>query len=153
YLGVLAPAIRTHPILPPVLTVGVVWVFTLINCLGTRSAGGVQLIATLLKLLPLAAVLAGALLPPAAGAPRTPLPEEADLHPGAITGAAALSLWALLGLESATVPADKVIDAPRTIPRATLFGTAFTGLLYVGVCTAMLLLMPPAALAASSAPF
>ena len=41
----------------------------------------------------------------------------------AMTAAATLTLWALLGLESATVPADNVIDPKRNIPRATLWGT------------------------------
>jgi APA family basic amino acid/polyamine antiporter len=45
-----------------------------------------------------------------------------------------------------------VIDAPRTIPRATLFGTAFAGLLYLCLCSVVLLLMPSATLAASPAP-
>jgi basic amino acid/polyamine antiporter, APA family len=40
-----------------------------------------------------------------------------------ITGAAALTLWAFIGLESATVPAEEVKDPERTIPRATILGT------------------------------
>jgi APA family basic amino acid/polyamine antiporter len=153
YLSVLVPVIGRVHALPPLLTLAVVWALTLLNCLGARSAGGVQLVATVLKLLPLAAVLVVAVIAVAGGAPMAPLPRMTDIHPAAITGAATLTLWALLGLESATVPADKVIDAPRTIPRATLFGTAFAGLVYLAVCSAMLLLMPPAELAASSAPF
>lgn len=41
----------------------------------------------------------------------------------AITASATLTLWGLLGLESATVPADNVIDPKRNIPLATLWGT------------------------------
>lgn len=152
YLSVLIPAIGQVHALPPLLTLGVIWSLTLVNCLGARSAGWVQLAATILKLLPLAAVLLVAVLAFAGGAtPVTPL-RLADLHPGAVTGAATLTLWALLGLESATVPADKVIDAPRTIPRATLFGTAFAGLVYLCLCSAVLLLMPADRLAHSPAP-
>ena len=40
-----------------------------------------------------------------------------------LTAAAALTLWAFIGLESATVPADEVKDPERTIPRATIIGT------------------------------
>lgn len=154
YMSVLIPVIGRISALPPLLTVGVIWAMTLLNCLGARSVGGVQVVVTLLKLLPLAAVIvvAAVMLGSGSVSPIV-LPPVSDIHPAAITGAAALTLWALLGLESATVPADKVIDAPRTIPRATLFGTAIAGLIYLCVCTAMLLLMPAGQLAASPAPF
>ena len=152
YLSVLVPVIGQVHALPPLLTLAVIWTLTLVNCLGARSAGWVQLAATILKLLPLAAVLVVAVVVLAKGAtPVAPL-RLADLHPAAVTGAATLTLWALLGLESATVPADKVIDAPRTIPRATLFGTAFAGLIYLCLCSAVLLLMPADLLAHSPAP-
>jgi APA family basic amino acid/polyamine antiporter len=58
----------------------------------------------------------------------------------------------LLGLESATVPAGKVVDPVRTIPRATLVGTIFTGLIYLLVCSAVVLLMPATTLQVSNAP-
>jgi APA family basic amino acid/polyamine antiporter len=152
YLSVLIPAIGQVHALPPLLTLAVIWALTLVNCLGARSAGWVQLAATLLKLLPLAAVLVVAVVVLAGGAtPVAPL-HLADIHAGAVTGAATLTLWALLGLESATVPADKVVDATRTIPRATLFGTAFVGLVYLCLCSAVMLLMPADLLAHSPAP-
>ncbi len=154
YMSVLIPVIGRVHALPPLLTLAVIWALTLLNCLGARSVGGVQLVVTVLKLLPLGAVLIVAVLALASGAaPTVPPLHINDIHPAAITGAAALTLWALLGLESATVPADKVIDAPRTIPRATLFGTASAGVIYLCVCSAMVLMMPADQLAHSPAPF
>lgn len=154
YMSMLIPVIGRVHALQPLLTVGIVWALTLLNCLGARSVGRVQVVVTLLKLLPLAAVIIVAAVVFASGHASTViLPPVSDIRPAAITGAAALTLWALLGLESATVPADKVIDAPRTIPRATLVGTATAGLIYVFVSAAMLLLMPAGELAQSPAPF
>jgi APA family basic amino acid/polyamine antiporter len=69
------------------------------------------------------------------------------------TAAATLTLWALLGLESATIPASKVRDPGRTIPLATLLGTVITALICIIACTTVLLLVPPATLARSNAPF
>ena len=69
------------------------------------------------------------------------------------TAAATLTLWALLGLESATIPADKVRDPTRTIPAATLLGTVITALICIVACTTVLLLVPPQTLAQSNAPF
>jgi APA family basic amino acid/polyamine antiporter len=153
YLSVLVPAIGRIHMLPPLLTLATIWALTLVNCLGARSVGGLQVVATIVKLVPLAAVLIVAIIAIAGGA-RSALPFHAtDIHAGGITAAATLTLWALLGLESATVPADKVIDAARTVPRATLFGTGFAGLIYLAVCTGILLLMPAAGLSRSAAPF
>jgi hypothetical protein len=50
------------------------------------------------------------------------------ISPGAIASAAGLTFWGFLGLESATVPADKVENADRVVPRATLIGVALAGL-------------------------
>src|SRR4029453_5791922 len=67
--------------------------------------------------------------------------------------AAALTLWAVVGFESATVPADKVEDPARTIPRATLLGTLVSTILCALACSAVMLLVPSRTLASSNAPF
>ena len=154
YLSVFWPAIAEVPGLHAGLTVALVWMLTAVNCWGSRSAGRLQVAATVLKLLPLVAVagLAVVVLARKGGAAVTPF-EPSQLSAGAITAAATLTLWALLGLESATVPADKVHDPRRTIPRATLYGTAFTGLIYLVVCSAVVLLSPVGMLKNSNAPF
>ncbi len=41
------------------------------------------------------------------------------LGAGAIAGAAAITFWGFLGVESATVPADKVENAAKVVPRVT----------------------------------
>jgi APA family basic amino acid/polyamine antiporter len=71
----------------------------------------------------------------------------------AVTAAAILTLWPLLGLESATVPAENVIDPERNIPRSTLWGTIVTAIIYVIACSAVILLIPGSQLKDSNAPF
>ena len=71
----------------------------------------------------------------------------------AIATTAALTLWSFIGLESATVPAEHVRDPRRTIPRATLFGTVVAAVVYILSNTAVQGILPPEALAHSSAPF
>ena len=153
YLSVIFPAIAKVPGLHLLVTLGAVWLMVGINIAGARLAGGVQVVTTVLKLLPLVAVagLAFWVIGRDHGATLTPF-RAADIHPGGITAAATLTLWALLGLESATVPAGKVHDPVRTIPRATLVGTIFTGLIYLLVCSAVVLLMPTDSLKVSNAP-
>ncbi|MCA0356577.1 MAG: amino acid permease [Proteobacteria bacterium] len=154
YLSVFMPAIAKTPGLAALLTVAVVWAATAINCAGARSAGWIQLVTTILKLIPLIAVAGLAFSVLHAKGPAVIAPfEPSALSGGSITAAAALTLWALLGVETATIPADKVKDPARTIPRATLAGTAFAGLVYLVVSSGVLLLTPTAVLQGSNAPF
>ncbi len=136
------------------ITVAIVWFFTLINIMGTRLAGQVQLVWTIIKLLPLVAVigLAAWVLADSGVANIRPF-VASEISLSAISTATILTLWAMLGLETATVPADKVTDPERTIARATLLGTGGAGLLYIFVCSAVVLMLPAALTAASPAPF
>jgi APA family basic amino acid/polyamine antiporter len=59
----------------------------------------------------------------------------------------------MLGVESAAMPAGRVKDPGRTIPRATFIGTLLVAVIYICVCLVPMLLIPQAELAASNAPF
>ncbi|NWG92979.1 MAG: amino acid permease, partial [Parvularculaceae bacterium] len=121
---------------------------------GTYLAGSVQLATTALKLLPLIAVIAlGAIVVADDGGASVAPFDPSTIAIGPITAAATLTLWGLLGLESATVPAEKVTDPARTIPRATMIGMTLTGVIYLLACSAIILLQPADEVAASSAPF
>lgn len=151
YTSALAPWIATVPGASALVTIGVVWVLTLVNCHGVRAAGWVQAITTVLKLLPLlaVAVVGGFFLRREALEAFAAVPLTLD----GTTAAATLTLWALLGLESATVPADKVQDPERTIPRATLAGTIVAALFCAVACSLVVLVVPGSRLAGSNAPF
>jgi APA family basic amino acid/polyamine antiporter len=79
--------------------------------------------------------------------------EQQPITFDAISATAILALWGFLGLETATVPGDKVIDPQKNIPRATFFGTLLVAAIYVLACTTVMLLIPSAELAKSNAPF
>jgi len=70
-----------------------------------------------------------------------------------INAGAALTLWAFIGLESATIPAEEVHDPERTIPRATIIGTVAATLIYLLTTLAIMGIIPTAALAQSTSPF
>lgn len=128
------------------------WITTAINLAGARAAGQTQIVTTLLKLVPLAIVLVLLGLTLGSGTAQiAPFPTD-GLAAASISASAALTLWALLGFESCSAATDKVADPLRTIPRATLIGTAATGLLYIIVCSGIALTLP-AAQAQSGAPF
>ena len=153
YLSAFLPALATNAPLSTAATIILVWTMTAINLSGTRNAGWVQLVTTVLKIVPLIAVVAIAAMAAPSGDLTLPDPGRPEIGLAAITTAGTLTLWAFLGLESATVPAGKVVDPARTIPRATLGGTALTGLIYLFACMAVILLLAPDVAAHSAAPF
>jgi basic amino acid/polyamine antiporter, APA family len=127
------------------------WMLTFVNWYGIKASGWVQSVTTVLKVLPLLAVAVLGLL--FVRTHHVSAAASIPLSAGGVTAAATLTLWALLGLESATIPADKVANPGRAIPMATLLGTVVTALICAVACTTVLLLVPPATLAKSNAPF
>jgi basic amino acid/polyamine antiporter, APA family len=151
YLSPLLPWIAEQPGASAAVTLSFLWVLTFVNWYGVKASGWVQSVTTVLKVLPLLAVAALGLLSGSSG--HAAAAAAIPLSIGGVTAAATLTLWAMLGLESATIPADKVANPARTIPVATLLGTVVTALICAVACTTVLLLVPPATLAVSNAPF
>jgi basic amino acid/polyamine antiporter, APA family len=139
---------------PSLFALGLLWTFVAINLFGVRTGGGVQIVTTTLKLLPMLAIaLLGAwMLLKSPQAYVAHLPTK-PIALGDAMAASTIALFAMLGIESATVPAAKVENPGRTIPRATIVGTLLTAMIYLIVSTVPLLLIPSQELAAAPAPF
>ena len=151
YLDPFFPAVVRTPATAALLALAVVWVLVAVNVIGVRTAAWVQAATTVLKVTPLVAI---ALLGLANFEPA----HFAIIHPeggarASVPAVATLTLWALLGLESATVPAESIEDPERTIPRATVVGTLLTAIIYIASTVGVMSLLPPAALGQSTAPF
>jgi APA family basic amino acid/polyamine antiporter len=130
----------------------ILWVVTLLNLRGQRVAGRFQVLTTLLKLVPLLAVLAiiaqvALATPDSFGA--SPLPAFAASE---LTGAVTLAFFALIGFETASLVAERVRDPARNVVRATLWGVAVTLAIYLVVSMGIMLLVPSDTLAQSGAP-
>ena len=139
---------------PSLFALGLLWTFVAINLFGVRAGGGVQIVTTALKLLPMLAValLGGWLLLKSPASYTAHLPTK-PVSLGDVMAASTIALFAMLGIESAAVPAGKVRDPGRTIPRATMIGTLLIAVVYIIVSTVPLLLIPSQELASSGAPF
>jgi APA family basic amino acid/polyamine antiporter len=151
YLSPLQPWIHDVPGASVGMSLFFLWLLTLVNWFGIKASGWVQSVTTVLKILPLCAVIVLGLV--TVRGSDFAVAAQIPLSAGGVTAAATLTLWALLGLESATIPADKVANPARTIPLATIFGTVVTAIICVIACTTVLLLVPRATLAESNAPF
>jgi APA family basic amino acid/polyamine antiporter len=154
YLTSIFPVLAKEAWYAPAVALFLIWFFVLISLRGARASGHVQMLTTVLKLLPmLAVILLGLYLlfadPHAyvAHLPTSPLSFQAT------TAAGTIAMFAMLGVESATIPAGKVENSAVTIPRATMVGTLVAAVIYIGVSAIPLLLLPADELAKSSAPF
>jgi len=152
YLQGIVPILGQYHWLSALVAIGAIWLVTWINLLGIKQAGLFQVLTTILKLLPLVALAVLGLFwvqwnhfVPFNTSGMSPF--------AAITAVAALTLWAFLGVESATIPADDVENPSKTIPRATVLGTIVTALVYILSTVAVMGIIPLAQLAKSSAPF
>jgi basic amino acid/polyamine antiporter, APA family len=150
YLAVFWPSARTYWV-ATLLAIGLLWLLTLVNVAGVREAGWVQSVTTVIKFVPLMLIgVVGLFFIRADNF--TPFTVK-DQFDWGISNAMLLTLWAFIGLESATVPAEEVKDPERTIPRATIVGTGATALLYLVSTVALFGMLSTQRLARSSSPY
>lgn len=153
YLSAFIPAITAIPMGPALCAIALVWAMTLLNLRGVRAAGNFQIVTVLLKLVPLVAVIIIAALVLGTGTGEIRPFVMAEINGTDLRGAAALTLFALLGFECASIAAARVENPAVNVPRATMWGTGLTGVLYLLVCSAIALMLPEAVAATSPAPF
>lgn len=156
YLGFLIPLFNsnspTYSALASVtLEIGIVWLFTGINLVGIHAAGVVQLFITVIKISPLLLISFFGI--------RYIHPENfihlATNHESTfsvISSAAAITFWAFLGLESATVPAENT-QGYRDIYKATVYGTLVTSIIYIISCIILMGVLSTNELQHSQFPF
>ncbi len=152
YLTVFWPALAASPLLGAAAAIGALWLLTLVNLRGVHTAGQVQLVTTILKVLPLVAIgIFGFLAFKTEHF--TPFNRSGASPLAAISTTVTLTLWAFTGLESGTVPAADVHDPQRTIPRATILGTLIAAAIYILCTVSVMGIIAPNELATSTAPF
>jgi APA family basic amino acid/polyamine antiporter len=152
YLDPFAPGLVRSPAAAALMAVGAVWLLTLVNIRGVRSAGHVQIVTTVVKIVPLVLIgLAGivAFRPDHFAIVQT----DARGIGRDLMATTTLTLWAFLGLECATIPAGSVREPERTIPRATLLGTLIAAVIYIVSTVGVMSVVAPDALGATTAPF
>lgn len=150
-LGSIYPQFAAGPGLISVALLSIL-ILAVINLRGARSAGRVQVASTLIKVLPLLAVILIVIARLSTGQHLERL-EPVALGINPIIAAGAQMLFSLTGFEAAAVAANVTRDSQRTVPMATIAGTGFTAILYLLTTVSALLILPSALAARSSAPY
>jgi arginine:agmatine antiporter len=147
----IVPGLGGRPVAVAV-TLAAMWLVVFTNLRGVKEAGVFAQITTWSKLVPFAAISIIGLLyvSPENLSQFNPSGQSLLASSAAL---APLTMFAFLGLESATVPAGDVINPERTIPRSTILGVLIAASLYVLGTTAVMGVVPREQLVKSVAPF
>jgi APA family basic amino acid/polyamine antiporter len=152
YLGFFLPQIASSQIYALLASLMLIWIIVFLNIRSLESSSKFQLISTLLKLVPLMLII----LLGASNFDTSNLPElnPTNLHPiSLIATVTTLVMWSFIGIETATVPADNVINPQETIPKVLIASVITILILYILVSVAIAALVPASELLNSSAPF
>jgi len=146
------PGLRTEPVYAVLLGLWAIWFLTWINNRGVKTSGEVQMITSILKILPLVVIAIGGLF----------FIKTANFHPfnatgsstfEAISSAAAIAMFALVGIECATIPAENVENPGKTVSRATMIGLFVTVAVYLLGAVSIIGTIPAAELKNSASPY
>ncbi|MBC6367963.1 APC family permease [Algoriphagus sp. AK58] len=150
YLSVFFPVIE-HPWLSVLVALGVLWSLSLLNTYSVRASGNLQVVTTLLKIIPVLVVAIGGIFffNPDHFFPFN-LSGESSLQ--AISGATVLCFFAFLGIETATIPADNIKNPEKNISKGTMIGVILVILLYIFSTISLFGAISPGELAHSIAP-
>ncbi|MGB5553676.1 MAG: amino acid permease [Flavobacteriaceae bacterium] len=151
-LSVFIPALEENKLLAVLIGLSAIWLLTWINSKGVKESGKMQLVTTALKLVPLLLIIIGGFFffNPDNFSPFN-LSDKNTF--GAISITAAMTLYAYMGVESATIPAASIENPEKTIPRATMLGTVITAMVYILGTVMIMGMIPPEILAKSPAPY
>jgi basic amino acid/polyamine antiporter, APA family len=151
-LAKLVPALEGNRTMGVAITLAAIWVVALANLRGVKTAGLFAELTTYAKLVPFAAIaIVGlAFIRPDQLMPFNPSGKSLV---DSFAALAPLTMFAYLGLESATVPAGDVQDPEHTIPQSTILGILTAALLYVLGTTVVFGVVPRDQLVNSRAPF
>jgi basic amino acid/polyamine antiporter, APA family len=128
------------------------WVPAFINLSGVKNTGAFQVVTTILKFVALAFMsIVGLFFIDSANF--TPFNASGESAINAIGSGMSIALFSYLGVETASVVAAKVRNPERNIPRATIYGTLATAVVYMLSLTAVFGIVPAGKLADANAPF
>ena len=150
--GFFFPTITNNPVFSVTYGISIIWILTYINTRGIKDSAIVQIITTILKLLPILIVIVfGIFFFDISNFPKFNLTNNSDIS--IIPIVASLTLYAFLGIESASIPAENVKNPKKNIPKATMIGTLICVLVYFSGTLILFGILPVEIMQNSPAPF
>jgi APA family basic amino acid/polyamine antiporter len=152
YFGVFFPELSQSSWFSVTVALGAIWGLSLLNSLSVRSSGNLQVVTTLLKILPILVVALGGIffidldnfIP-------FNTSEESSFQ--AITTSSVLCFYAFMGIEAATIPAGNIKNPEKTISKGTKLGVGLVIILYLFSSFSLFGVLSPTEVAQSQAPF
>ncbi len=134
------------------LQMGVLSLGTCFNCFGIRTSGKTELFFLVLKIIPMLAIpIAGVIFfNPDHFVPFNP---TGQTWPCVLQKVSLLAVWSFIGVEAATTPAEVVVNASKTIPRAIFVGTILVSIIYITNSVGIMSMVPSEILQNSIAPY
>jgi APA family basic amino acid/polyamine antiporter len=121
-----------------------IWLLTWVNSRGIVLSGRMQLITTVLKLIPLLIIALGGLFFIKLSN-FLPFNSSGGSVLAAVNATATFTMFAFVGIECASIPAGNIENPEKTIPRATVLGLSIATLVYIlGSVSVMGILSVPA---------
>ncbi len=152
YLGELVPGLQDNRWAQIGTAVALVAILTLVATRGLAAGGSLSFVLMILKVVPLLIIgTLGFLAFDAANLGPANTSDGSLLN--AIGLSVALTLFAYIGVEAASIPGQAVKNPKKTIPRATLIGTGLAAVVYLLSTMAVFGALPNSTLARSAAPF
>ena len=146
------PALATNPYLAIGVGLATIWFLSWINSLGILTSGILQLITTILKIVPIVLIgLVGLFYMQWNNF--LPFNASGTTTIAAITATTTLTFFAFLGIECATIPSGSVANSATTVAKATTLGTLIATLVYILGTVSVMGMIPAAALKNSVTPF
>ncbi len=151
-LSTFIPILATNSLLAVVAGLATIWLLTWINTIGIVASGRVQLVTTILKIIPLLFIgIAGLFFIRLQNF--LPFNTSGSSTFSAITTTTTLTFFAFLGIECATIPSGSVSNPEKTIARATMIGTLIATIVYILGTISVMGMIPADQLQKSVTPF
>jgi len=146
------PELVTNPFYATITGLSFIWFFTFTSSKGIKSSGNIQILTTIAKLIPLVLIiLFGFFIFDLEIFPEFNLTDQNDFE--ILPVVAVMTLYAFLGLECASIPAENIKNPEKTIPKATMVGTLISTLIYILSTIVLFGIIPAENLVNSPAPF
>ena len=146
------PALATNSLLAAFTGLATIWFLTWINSLGILTSGKLQLVTTILKIVPIVLIgLAGLFY--IQWDNFLPFNASGTSNVAAITATTTLTFFAFLGIECATIPSGSVANSASTVAKATTLGTLIATVVYILSTVSIMGMIPAAQLKTSVTPF